>query len=98
MRAGRAGRALPAFPALLRRDVDLDRARLGLFADREPDGQDAVLVLGRDLRVVDGLRQRERAAEGAIAPFDAMELFFLRLAGELLLAFDRERVVLHGDV
>ena len=64
---------LPVEPSL-RRDLDLDRPGLGLLAQREPDGQNAVLVVGRDLVRVNGLGQRERPAERAIPTLDAMEL------------------------
>ena len=47
---------------------------------------------------VDRLRQRERPAERAVAPLDAVELLFLHLARELLLALDGQRAVLDGDV
>src|SRR2546428_13675940 len=94
--------ALPALPALppvlpvlsLRGDVDLDRPRLGFLTQREPHGEDAVLVLGRDPVRVDGLRQRERAAERPVAPLGAVELLFLHVGRDLLFALDRQDEVL----
>src|SRR5262249_54541748 len=65
-RSGRSGRpgggrvglpTLPTFPTfMLSGDVDLDRPRFGFLAQREPHGENAVLVLGRDTVGVDGLR------------------------------------------
>src|SRR5436190_23689540 len=79
-------------------DIDLDRPRPGFLTQRQPHGEDTLFVLGRDLIGVDGLRQRERAAERAVAPLHAMELILLGFTRQLLLAFDRERPVVDGDV
>src|SRR5450759_2937283 len=93
-RAGRSGRAggdlpHPPYPTLwLRGHVDLDRPRFRLLTQRQPHGEDTLFVLGRDLAGVDGLRQRERAAERAVAPLDVVELLFLHLGRQLLLALD----------
>src|SRR4051812_24487338 len=78
-------------------DVDLDRSRLGVLAQRNPHGEDAVLVLGRDPIRVDGLRQRERAAERPVAPLDVVVLIVLDLDRRLLLAADGQDEVLDVD-
>src|SRR5437667_10991055 len=101
----RAERTLP--PALapyaptrstLSGDVDLDRPRLGFLAQREPHGEDAVIVLSRDPAGVDGLRQRERAAERTVAALAVVVLLVLHLARRLLLALDRQHEILDVDV
>src|SRR5688572_11019827 len=87
-------------PAFLRRDFDVDRARLRFLAERQRHGEHAVLVFGRDARRVNRRRQRERPAERAIRTLDAMELLLLDVILELALAFQRQRAVLehHLDV
>src|SRR5262249_48544136 len=90
--------ALPAFTYRLSGDVHLDRPRFGFLAQREPHGEDAVLVLGRDPAGVDGLRQRERAAERAVAPPDVVVLLFLHVVRDLLLTLDGEDEVLDVDL
>src|SRR5262245_29987665 len=72
----------------LRGDVDLDRPRFRFLTQREPHREDAVLILGRDPVGVDRLRQRERAAERAVAALAVVVLFVLHLARRLLLALD----------
>src|SRR5437899_6492491 len=81
----------------LRGDVDLDRPRLGFLTQREPHGEDAVLVLGRDPVGVNGLRQRERAAEGPVAPLDVLVLIVFDFACGFLLALDRQHEILDRD-
>src|SRR4051812_33397768 len=91
--------ALLPFPIYrLRGDVDLDRPRLGFLAQRQAHREDAVLVLGRHPARVDGGRQRERAAERAVAPLDVVVLLFLHFVRDLLLARDGEHEVLDIDV
>src|SRR5262249_3442343 len=82
----------------LRGDVDLDRPRLGLFPQRNANGEDAILVLGRDPVRIHGLRQRERTAEGAVAPLDVVVLLVLDVGRRLLLTADRQHEVLDADV
>src|SRR3954463_16162628 len=82
----------------LRGDVHLDRPRPGFLTQRNAHGEDTVLVLGRDPIRVDGLRQRERAAERAIAPLDVVVLLVLHVVERLLLALDRQHEVLDVDV
>src|ERR1051325_848358 len=90
-------RGLPGHLSL-RGDVDLDRPRLCLLTKRELHGEDAVLVLGRDLVRVDGLRQRERAAERTVAPLDVVVLLVLHFGRRFLLAVDRQHEVLDVDL
>src|SRR5262249_53329140 len=90
--------APPAFLLWLRGDVDLDRPRFRFLTQRQPHGEDAVLVLGRHTARIDGLRQRERPAEGAVAPLNVVILLFLHLVRQLFLALDRQHEVLDGDV
>src|SRR4051812_17977728 len=80
------------------RDFNLDRPRLGLVAQRQPDGQDAVLVLGGDAVRIDRLWQRERPGKRAVPPLDVMELLLFRLVRHLLLALDGQHEVLDVDV
>src|SRR5258706_14473796 len=74
----------PDFPTSSGRDIDLDRPRLRFLAQRQPHGQNAAFVLRRHFGGAHGLRQRERAAERPVPPFDGMELPSLHVAGQLL--------------
>jgi hypothetical protein len=60
--------------------------------------QHAVPVVGGDAARVDRRRQRETAAERAVATFDAVELLLLHLASELLFALDSQRALVDRDV
>src|SRR6516165_9370763 len=101
MQGGKAERrVLPSCLARItsRGDVDLDRPRFRFLTQREPHGEDAVLVLGRDPAGVDGLRQRERAAERTVAPLGVVVLLVLHLARGPLLALDGQHEVLDVDL
>src|SRR5260370_5189598 len=96
-RAGCRERAAPSQPkriCVLRGHTDLDLPRFGFLAQRKPDRQDAIPVLGADFRGVHRLRKREGAAEGPVAPLDVVKLLFLHVAGHLLFALDRQGAVL----
>src|SRR6476620_11109841 len=85
---GQAARPIDTASAILRSDLDLDLAGLGFLAQRQPQRQHAVLVFGGHLGRVDRPWQRKRPAERAVTPLHAMEMLFLDLAGQFLLAFD----------
>src|SRR3989442_5918539 len=94
MRRTKAGLRRSSEPPALGSDLDVDRARLCLFAERQPYRQDAVLELGADLGRVHRARQRERAAERAVVTLDPAVLLLLHAGGQLLVALQREGVVL----
>ncbi|MCK7521301.1 MAG: hypothetical protein MZV64_28275 [Ignavibacteriales bacterium] len=70
--------------------LDLNLLRLGFLANRELDGQHAVLVVRRHLRGVHRGRQREGPAERAVGPLDAMAALLLDRAVHLLLTTQGE--------
>src|SRR3954468_17832782 len=61
----------------LRRDVDLDRPWLGFLTQRQPDRENAVLVLGAHPVGIDSRWKRERTSERAVTPLHMVELFLL---------------------
>ena len=75
--------------------LDVDPPAVELL--RDGDRQDAVLEVGVDGGDVDGLGEDEGAREAAVAPFDALEPFALRLARPALAA-QRQLAVLDLDL
>src|SRR5687768_8104433 len=82
----------------LRGDVDLDVRWLGFLTQRQPDRQDAGVVLGGYLAGIDRRWQRERPGERAKTALDAMKLLLRDIRVELPLAPDRERVAFNGHL
>src|SRR5215203_2591406 len=77
--------------------LNLDLLGLGLFPQRETHREDPVLVLSGDRPGVDGGRQSERPAEGAVRPLDAVVLLLLDLGVHFPLPADGQGVVLDAQ-
>src|SRR5678809_634231 len=80
--------------------VDFDLLRTRVLPLGKNDLQHAFLVLGLDLRLIDGAGKLEGSGEHAVRPLDAVVVLLLDFLGEPPLAPKRERVVLdpHIDV
>src|ERR1700721_423624 len=80
------------------RNVHLHLTRLGFFALRQGDGQNAVFVFGGDRFRVQRIRQREAAAERAVGALHAQEILLRYGLVKLTLPMNREQVFLDAHV
>src|SRR5215210_1113623 len=78
-------------------DLDRDAARLARLGLGDADLEHALVERGGDRLWVDAIRQRERAAEAAVRPLDAVEALPALLVLGLALARDGQDVALDVD-